>query len=447
MPRLSESKIKEAILRPELDVRVRAIAYFAKSFSTDRSIMPLVIQAVETYGREDAYQLIGSARDLPQTEQTIAWFLDELNNEQSSQFENYTYNLSMAMLEADPALLLGRESAILNARHFLAPLHEPFTERLRMLAWDEATCWRALEEFCEERKDEQDAAIVNLPYAGLIVEALARSGVACEEKVHAVLSQKVDDVRHHPMKWLEPLVVRLAGQARLDSTTPLLVTKLQQDEGDDLLNHECTEALCRIGSSDVLEAIDDVYLAAPYHFRLYATGPLERIHSDRAVEICLDVLEEEQDDRIRGDLAHALLTQFASEGIEQARRLLVGRTIDERDYGRWELRNYLLETCAFTGERFPEFEEWYAAEKAEREEHQRRIKEIGDDSQGQLLYALERLAGRKLPKNFKPKLPPPQHPRVPPPKSAAKRVGRNDPCPCGSGKKFKACCLRRQGTF
>jgi len=24
------------------------------------------------------------------------------------------------------------------------------------------------------------------------------------------------------------------------------------------------------------------------------------------------------------------------------------------------------------------------------------------------------------------------------------RVGRNDPCPCGSGKKFKKCCLNPQ---
>jgi preprotein translocase subunit SecA len=24
-----------------------------------------------------------------------------------------------------------------------------------------------------------------------------------------------------------------------------------------------------------------------------------------------------------------------------------------------------------------------------------------------------------------------------------KPVGRNDPCPCGSGKKFKKCCLSR----
>lgn len=24
------------------------------------------------------------------------------------------------------------------------------------------------------------------------------------------------------------------------------------------------------------------------------------------------------------------------------------------------------------------------------------------------------------------------------------RVGRNDPCPCGSGVKFKKCCLRKE---
>jgi preprotein translocase subunit SecA len=34
---------------------------------------------------------------------------------------------------------------------------------------------------------------------------------------------------------------------------------------------------------------------------------------------------------------------------------------------------------------------------------------------------------------------------APPP--ARQRTGRNDPCPCGSGKKFKKCCLNkgRQG--
>ncbi|MBW2484820.1 MAG: SEC-C domain-containing protein, partial [Deltaproteobacteria bacterium] len=26
------------------------------------------------------------------------------------------------------------------------------------------------------------------------------------------------------------------------------------------------------------------------------------------------------------------------------------------------------------------------------------------------------------------------------------KVGRNDPCPCGSGRKFKRCCLGKQQT-
>jgi len=33
-----------------------------------------------------------------------------------------------------------------------------------------------------------------------------------------------------------------------------------------------------------------------------------------------------------------------------------------------------------------------------------------------------------------------------PVRNVGKKVGRNDPCPCGSGKKFKACCMRKQAA-
>ncbi len=33
-----------------------------------------------------------------------------------------------------------------------------------------------------------------------------------------------------------------------------------------------------------------------------------------------------------------------------------------------------------------------------------------------------------------------------PVRNLGKKVGRNDPCPCGSGKKFKACCMRKQSA-
>jgi preprotein translocase subunit SecA len=36
--------------------------------------------------------------------------------------------------------------------------------------------------------------------------------------------------------------------------------------------------------------------------------------------------------------------------------------------------------------------------------------------------------------------------RVEPIRHRGERVGRNDPCPCGSGKKYKHCCMRKQGA-
>ncbi len=367
--RYPKDKIKEAILHPDIEIRDRATSYFAKSFSSDLSIMPLVIKAVETYGRQnDAYRLIGLSRDLPQTEETIAWVIDELNAEQTDKHENYAYNLSMVLVDADPALLLPKESAILEARHFLAGLRDPLTDRLRMLSWDQATCWQRLEEFCEEGKDKRYVNEVNLSYANLVVEALARYGQECEPKVREWMAVKVEDYSHHPMKWLEPLVVRLAGQAHLESTIPLIVGKFLEDGGD-MLNQECAEALTRIGTPAVLNAIAQAFPTAEQHFRIYATNPLEHIQSDLAVEITLKLLEQEKDEFIRRQLAQALLRQFAHEGIEVARQLLVGRELDFDGKG---LRNYLLETCTLTGERFPEYDEWMATEKAEKEEHWRR---------------------------------------------------------------------------
>src|ERR1022692_2611497 len=438
--RFPEDKIKEAVLHPDIDIRNRATRYFAKSFSSDRSIMPLVIKAVETYGRQnDAYRLIGLSKDLPQTENTIGWVIDELNAEEADKYENYAYNLSMVLVDADPTLLLPRESDILEARHFLAGLRDPLTDRLRMLSWDEATCWRRLEEFCEEGKDKRYVNDVNLSYANLIVEALARYGQECEGRVRKLLAVKLNDYSHHPMKWLEPLAVRLAGQAQMESMTPVIVSKLL-DDGGDLLNEECAKALPRIGTPAVLHAVAEAFPTAKQHFRIYATNPLEHIHADLAVETCLKLLEKEKDEVIRRELANSLLYQLAQEGIEVARQLLVGRELDFDGKG---LRNCLLETCTFMGERFPEYDEWLATEKAEKAEHWKRIKELEGDPQGLMMFALEKLTGKKaadVPK-ARPSLPPLSRLAQPHKPALKQKVGRNDPCPCGSGKKFKNCCM------
>jgi len=438
--RLPETKIKAAILDTDLEIRQRAIRYFA--YSTDLSVMPHVIQAVERFGRQDAYHLIGSARELPQTEETITWIIDELGNESNAKDLNYSYNLSMVLVRADPALLLQHESVILDSKSFLSNLRLPFSQRLQMLAWDEATCWKNLEEFCEEGKDKQYVNDVNLAYGNQIVEALARYGEECEAKVHALLSQKIDDYRHNPMKWMEPFAVRLAGEAQLDSTIPLLIAKLI-DDGGDLLNEECGKALTRINTPAVLEAVADAHPDAPYHFRLYATEPLEHIHSDLAVEKCVQLLRQASDRGIQVNLGHALLSHFPKVGIEEVRNLLVERDFGSEGRG---LRNNLVETCTIMGERFPEYDEWRAAEMTEKEEHRRQVKQLEGDPAGLMKFALEKLTGNKSKTpDAKPSGSPHSNKRLTVKSDSNARVGRNEPCPCGSGKKFKQCCLRKEG--
>jgi uncharacterized protein YchJ len=238
------------------------------------------------------------------------------------------------------------------------------------------------------------------------------------------------------------MAVRLAGAVRLESAIPLLIAKMLADH-DGILNEDCSQALVRIGTPEVLEAVAEAYPTAPRAFRMYATGPLEYIHSDLAAEKCLHLLRAEQDRHVQINLAYALLSQFVPEAIEEARRLLVGQTLD---FESRDLREHLIETCTIIELRFPEYDEWQANAMSEKETHRKRLEELEGDNTAQLIYALERLAGNKA-ETVLPQAKPFRSLEFRQDLAAAperkQRVGRNQPCPCDSGRKFKQCCLRK----
>ena len=76
--RLPAEKVKEAILHADQDVRVAAVYYFARSHSNDPTIMPLVIQAIEKFGFDNAFQTHSFMEDLVQTDETVRWLIQQL---------------------------------------------------------------------------------------------------------------------------------------------------------------------------------------------------------------------------------------------------------------------------------------------------------------------------------------------------------------------------------
>jgi len=439
--RYPREKIQEAILDPDIETRERAVSYFALAFSRDLSIMPTVIQAIERYGRQnEATRLLQVSRRLLHTTETISWLIDELNAEQTDNCPIYADSLSIILAEADAVLLRPREADIFKARHFSQESRPKLASRLQMLEWDQAECWKELEIFCEDCQDEHSAYDVDLSYAKLVVEALARFGKDCEPTVLKWLSVAPDDPKFPLMRWLEPLVVSLTGHARLESTVPIVMGKLLEDT-DDLLNEECIEALVRIGTPAVLHAIAEAFPTCKTDIRFLLTNPLSNIPCDLAVEIVLAQNEQETEELIRMDLAAALLRQFASEGIDLTRQLLAGRPMDFVGQG---LRQDLLQNCKLTGERFPEYDAWLATQESEDAAHERWMNEWESDPDGMWMRAAREKAKQQL--ADQPPLAPPWEsgePITPRLSAPQQKIGRNERCPCGSGKKFKQCCLKK----
>ena len=171
--RLPESKIKAAILHPEEDVRLTALAYFADSFTTVESLMPLVIEAVEKYGRESAFRILRDAERLTQTETSFNWLLNELQADfdpSDVDQDNYRFAVCLALLSAPLELLVEHQKAILNCPNFAPELVPALDELVKMASWDWATGWNAFTGLARELQ-RREFTNHDARYHGVTVES------------------------------------------------------------------------------------------------------------------------------------------------------------------------------------------------------------------------------------------------------------------------------------
>jgi len=442
--RLSDDRIKQGILHPKQRVRSAAVRYFSESFSADPTVMPRVIEAVERYGWRDAVSTNVLRDGLAQTDETLLWLLGELAREGDPGDHDWArYRDSLAgLLEGADAHLLSRyEAEIADTEGIKLEVRNAIAERIRLLSADPDTCWAELGEWCQRRWDEDYIDEVDLDEPGRLVEAIARHGDRYAARVLGTLQEEIEDFEGHPMRWMEPMVVRLAGEMKLEPAIPMLVEKLHEDGG--LLLEECQDALARIGTDAVVEELCRDYADGHWSYRLGVAAVLDRIRSDLATAKCVELLDAEEDHDLRIWLGRAVLHQFSYDGIEPVRRLILEGPLHDELRG---LQEALLAACTLMEVDFPEMDEWRPEVERWAEEHDKSLAEVLDDLSGeedeydstdfddyyddQPLEAPEAEgAGEHI---------------VEPLSREEPKVGRNDPCPCGSGKKFKKCCLRKE---
>jgi hypothetical protein len=447
---LLESKIKQAILHPEEEVRLTALGYFAGSPTADETIMPLVIEAVEKYGWPQAFRLLREGDDLPQTAATVAWLTGELSKDwdfEDAAADNYTTAVAIILSQARVDLL---RPEMVELPGFPEELETQLLQRLEMSSWDWQTAWEALEDLGRDVYPEGRYRSRQMRAARRIVECLARHREQ-GRWILPLLERRYRGYEKDVMRMLEPPLAELAGRMQLEEAVPILLERLHEDDLD--LSDSCQTALEWIGGDGVVHAIAGQWPDAEEEVRTYCGEILERIHTELCVRNCLEFFRAEESPEVRDYLAHALLGNFVAEAVEPIRQMVQGAD----DAEIMDLRHSLVAACTLMEVSFPEYERWYQEAREQHwgwgdDEEMGRIREhFADrddeddldfdaddedewDEDDELAYDGDEDLQRDL-DHLREKFA-----RL---ERATPKIGRNDPCPCGSGKKYKKCCMKK----
>lgn len=413
--RLAEDKIKAGVLHPERDVRDAAVMYFSRADCRDPSVLPLVIQAIEKYGPESAFIVPSVAEGLPISADTLPWVLRQLEGHRSTDGEitgaAWRRTLAWLLCDADAGLLSRHAAEILRARGLSNDDRDLIQTRIELLAVPPDTCWSELEAICQRASHER--ADPDTEYGYALVEALARHGEV--ERAISGLARKIEDVGDYGESWMELFLVNLAAELRLDAAVPHIVAKLRDAEKEaDLLFEEGERALVQIGTDAAVEGAARLFSQGDWIRRMVGCYVFQHVHSDPAVARALEFLPHEEEPTVKACLARAVTSQFAEEAIQPVRQVVLSGRYDETFA---DLRLELLVAAALLEVDLPEKEQWKRDVERGRAE---REKQIRFDAE-----------------------PWPDEDEEEPVPLPTKRTGRNDPCPCGSGKKFKKCCMRK----
>jgi hypothetical protein len=346
--RLQEEQVKQAILSPDRDVRDAAVYYFSRSFSQDAGVMPLAIQAIEQYGKDNAFEIYSFLDDLVQTDETVLWLIGQVKKHGQPKKEEHGYEhfIRSALVRADAALLERHQVEILDLGVWNNDAKKTIAERIYLHSETPEELWRQLNEFCE-RSDELDKVPHDLDLANNLIEALGKHSAFAGPEVLAILNESPSD------DWLELCAVQLAGELRLQEAIPSIVALLH--DADDWIYEEGHRALVKIGGDAVVEELARAYVSGNLDVRLSAASILENISTDLSVETSRRLFETEEEHHLQCELLQAMLMNFSTDAIEPARQFVLQTPLDPDVI---EVRNDLLVACKMLGETIPEFDAW-----------------------------------------------------------------------------------------
>lgn len=292
------------------------------------------------------------------------------------------------------------------------------SRRIEAAGLSAAELWDALVTFARRAENAREPWKLDWAYVEVLVEALSRQDFPGAK---AVCERLADPGVEN--SFLELVLVDLAGACKMREAVPELVHRLHTD--DDWMPQRARDALVRIGDVDAIRLIREGYPSSGFGFRMMATEVLEGLRRPESEDAMIALLEGEPDLAIRTTLCYALCRLFSPRGVELARK----QVADGYDRMMVELEDEILVVADVLGLTIPEDADWRRQREHDEQRRERRRNEMArplgewtvKDSEASLLFN------------------PREEDDALAPVTSGGKIGRNEPCPCGSGKKYKAC--------
>lgn len=382
---------------------------------------------------------------MPLTEPALRRLLREI---ESGPPERLDEHYQQALQDVDLDLMRRHRDAILNCPGVQPAVLKHLHLRLDLADQPVAVLYQRLLDRGRALRDadaeSDDASEADASEADALIEALGRHGAAAGELAMETLADAAAKG-----DWREIFAVQVVGEARYEAAIAELVRRYDETEAD-ILCEEVNVALARIGTPEVVEQIVAYFPGKPWEARIFAFVPLDYIKRPESEAALLKFAEAEEDEELRMWMLTSLCNLGSLAGLELAREEIGAGPEDIEVEAMTEA---LLATAVMNGVELPEAAQWRAI--VEDRDRQR------GDSFADLDAEIEELTGR-LARRLHEKgvtgpaadfndayddtalddigdLPRPGDVTMPIRREAPK-VGRNDPCPCGSGKKYKKCC-------
>ena len=418
---LPPERVKPLLLHEDPYVRDLAAEYFAGCWSQDPDLVPMILEAHRRLGPTRYFKGLDSCSRFALTPQS----LDEVLEFLAGATDDRTIrDLNRAIVLAPVELLTAREEALRANPRFDGDLWPRIERRREWAGWSAEALWTELQDFARRSADAHDTGGLDLTYSADLTEALGRRDVPDGDTIiHLLRSREVEE------SWLEIFLIDLAGQRRLRAAVPALVDKFRVDT--DYMLEQAVEALARIGDPEASRLIRLAWPEAPEHFRYYTPSVLGQIKDPDSEEALLALVEVEADLTIRTSLCMGLCELFSERGVEAVRRVIA----TGYDTFYTSLEEELLPVVTALEIEIPEAESWRQERERQWRQFQRRLAEMQEWERRDQARPSR---ASDAPGRSAAEMPAP----VETIRRAEPKVGRNEPCPCGSGKKFKKCCGR-----